>query len=226
MYLIPVYPFLTAALVMLCQTAIADEDLDVWLEQDDDAGASLVNEGRLEFLRDAQGRSVLQTSNRLTVTPESLHTGWVALYQCQANLDPVPAVEVVYRYHGMRKLRVVSTHRIKRARVEQNTVQMEQVQEDGEVCIEAEVQVLKPDGEGAYTLQSGPFHRRFLDGYYPVRLEYRIRWPADRLLLESVHPEMQAGFRVGKQPGELTINSLFEGKLTIELRFRDIARRR
>jgi len=220
MHLTPVYTFLAAVLVLLCQTATADDDPEAWLEPDDDTSTLLVNEGELEFLRDAQGHRVLQTHNWLTVTPGSLQHGWVDLYQCQDNLDPVSAVEVVYRYHGMRNLRVISTRGIKHARVEQNSVQMEQVQEGGEVCIEAEVQVLKPDGEGAYTLQSGPFHRRFLDGYYPVRLDYRIHWPADRLQLELVQPEMQEGFSVRVQPGELTIDTLFEGKLTIEVRFR------
>ena len=80
--------------------------------------------------------------------------------------------------------------------------------------------MLKPDGKGAYTLQSGPFHRRFLDGYYPVRLDYRIHWPADRLQLESVHPEMQEGFSVRAQPGKLAIDTLFEGMLTIHSRWR------
>jgi hypothetical protein len=219
MHLISVYPLLLTLLVMLCQTSVASDDPQAWLEQDDDPGTLPVNEGNLEFLRDAQDRRVLQTRNRLTITPDSLHTGWVELYQCQGNLDPVPAVEVVYRYHGMRNLRVISTRGIERTRVEHNTVQMEQIQQGGEVCIEAEVQVLKPDGKGAWTLQSGPFHRRFLDGYYPVRLEYRIHWPADRLRLESVYPAMQAGFPVHEQPGELTIDTLFAGKLTIDVRF-------
>jgi len=219
MHLTPVYPFLAAALVMLCLPAAASDDPEAWLEQDDDSRALLVNEGALEFLQDAPEHRVLQTRNRLTVTPDSLRTGWVELYQCQGNLDPVPAVEVVYRYHGLRKLRVISTRGIERTRVEQNTVQMEQVQEGGEVCIEAEVQVLKPDGKGVWSLQSGPFHRRFLDGYYPVQLEYRIHWPADRLQLESVHPEKQQGFPVHEQPGELLIDTLFAGKLTIKVRF-------
>ena len=216
MHLIPVYLFLATALLMNGLTAAASDDLEAWLEQDDDASALLVNEGTLNFLRDAQGRRVLQTRNWLTITPESLRTGWVELHQCQGNLDPVPAVEIVYRYHVLRNLRVISTRGIERARVEQNTVQMEQVQEGGKVCIEAEVQVLRPAGEGVYVLQSGPFHRRFLDGYYPVRLDYRIHWPADRLQLESVYPEIQEGFSVRELPGELTIDTLFEGKLTID----------
>ncbi len=215
-----VHLLLAAALVMLCLVATAADDPEAWLETDDDIRALSVNEGTLVFLRGPQDRRVLQTRNRLTVTPASLHNGWVELYQCQANLDPVPAVEVVYRYHDMRNLRVISTRGIEHTRVEQNAVQMEQVQEGAEVCIEAEVQLLKPDGEGAWTLQSGPFHRRFLDGYYPVRLEYRIHWPADRLQLESVHPEVQEGFSVHAQPGELTIDTLFEGMLTIRSQWR------
>ncbi|MEN8207102.1 MAG: hypothetical protein ABFS24_13990 [Pseudomonadota bacterium] len=219
MHLIPVYLLLAAALVVSGLTAVASDDPEARLEQDDDTGALSVNEGTLDFLQDPQDRRVLQTRNWFTITPESLRTGWVELHQCQGNLDPVPAVEIVYRYHVLRNLRVISARGIASARVEQNTVQMEQVQEGGKVCIEAEVQVLKPDGETAYTLQSGPFHRRFLDGYYPVRLDYRIHWPADRLQLESVHPEIQPGFSLREQPGELAIDTLFEGRLTIDVRF-------
>lgn len=219
MHRIPVYLLLATALEMTCLSADASDDMEAWLEQDDDSRAQLVNEGTLDFIRDARDLRVLQTRNWLTVTAGSLRNGWVALYQCQSNLDPVSAVEVVYRYHVMRNLRVISTRNIERAWVEQNSVQMEQVLEGGEVCIEAEVQVVKPDGAGGYMLQSGPFLRRFLDGYYPVRLDYRIHWPADRLQLASVHPQVQEGFSISEQPGELRIDTLFEGRLTIEIRF-------
>ena len=210
---------IAAVLQMTCVSVVASDDAEAWLEQDDDSRALQVNEGSLDFIRDTQGHRVLQTRNWLTITPGSLQHGWVTLSQCQGNLDPVAAVEVVYRYHVLRNLRILSTRRIERAWVEQNSVQMEQVQEGGEVCIEAEVQVLKPDGEGGYTLQSGPFHRRFLDGYYPVQLDYRIQWPADRLRLESVSPQQQEGFTTSDQPGELRIDTLFEGRLTIAIRF-------
>lgn len=199
--------------------AAASEDIEAWLDPADDSRVQRVNEGTLNFIRDAQDRRVLQTRNWLTVTPGSLRNGWVALYQCQSNLDPVAAVEVVYRYHELRDLRVISTRNIERAWVEKNSVQMEQVQEGGEICIEAEVQVLKSDGERGYVLQSGPFHRRFLDGYYPMRLDYRIHWPAYQLQLASVHPHVQEGFSVGEQPGELRIDALFEGKLTLVIHF-------
>jgi hypothetical protein len=214
----PVYLLLPLVLLMQ-QPAIASDDPEAWLDQEDDSGTLLINEGSLKFHSGTPDHRLLQTRNWLTVTPGSLQTGWVALHQCQRNLDPVAAVEIVYRYEGLRKLRVISSHNIAHTRVEQNSIQMEQVQEGGEVCIEAEVQVLKTDGEGNYRLQSGPFHRRFLDGYYPVELDYRLRWPADRLQLESVHPDRQEGFTLREQPGELSIHTLFEGKLTINIRF-------
>ena len=219
MRLTPVYPLLALALLLPCLAAAAD-DAQAWLDADDAGSALLVNEGELEFLRDAPGRRVLQTRNRLTITPASLRTGWVRLYQCQSNLDPVPEVEVMYRYHGLRNLRVISSSGMKAAFVKDNSVQMEQVEEWGEVCIKAEVQVLRPDGEGGYTLQSGPFHRRFLDGYYPVHLDYRIRWPAGMLALESLEPPLQEGFPVRTRPGELAIDTLFAGKLTIRSSWR------
>lgn len=208
-----------AVLGLACVSATAGDDLEAWLESDDDGDAQAVNEGELEFLTDPQGRRVLQTSNWLTVTHNSLQTGWVGLQQCQANLDPVPAVEVVYRYHGLRDLQLVSSKNVARAWVAGNSVQLEDVSEGGEICIRAEVQVLKPDDEGGYALQSGPFHRRFLDGYYPVQLDYRVHWPADRLRLVSVQPKAQTGYGLRKQPGELLIDTLFEGKLTIEVGF-------
>ena len=206
-------------MVLAVSFLAASENPEAWLELDDDTSTRLVNEGDLEFLSETPDRRVLQTRNRLTITPASLHNGWVDLHQCQFNLDPVSAVEVVYRYQGMRKLRVISTRGIQRAWVENNSIQMEQVDEGAEICIEAEVQVLNKTGAGRYQLTSGPFHRRFLDGYYPLRLDYRIHWPANMLQLETVLPKIQEGFSVRKQAGELIIDTLFEGMLTIEVRF-------
>jgi hypothetical protein len=219
MHMKTVYPLLAAVLMLCGLPATADDDPEAWLESDDNTSTRLVNEGDLEFLRETQDRRVLQTRNRLTINPGSLRNGWVELHQCQSNLDPVSAVEVVYRYHGLRKLRVISTRGIERARVENNSVQMEQVDEGAEICIEAEVQVLSKTGAGQYQLTSGPFHRRFLDGYYPLRLDYRIHWPANMLQLETVLPKIQEGFSVREQAGELIIDTLFEGMLTIEVRF-------
>jgi hypothetical protein len=211
-----VYGVLLACLPLWCVAATA-EDADAWFESDAEQQALAVNEGELEFLAAAPGQRILQTSNRLTLTADSLESGWVRLDQCQLNLDPVPALEIVYRYREMRDLRIESFHAMERAWVEAGSVQMLNLVEGAELCISAEVQLLQPAGTGRYEIRSGPFHRRFLDGYYPLRLDYRVSYPAALLQVEAVHPGVQPGFAVARQPGELQIDALFEGRLTIRV---------
>lgn len=208
-----------ALLVLLGCTPAADGEEGGWLDAGPVVDTASVNEGELVFLTGTPARRVLQTTNHLTVTPDSLASGWVTLEQCQGNLDPVPAVEIVYRYHGLRGLRITASTGVTNAVVTGNTVQLTDVRPGGEVCIAAEVRVLMPDGAGGYRLQSGPFHRRFLDGYYPLHLEYRIGWPAGRLRLAAVTPAPQPGFTLATGPDFLHIDTLFEGMLTIALQF-------
>jgi hypothetical protein len=208
-----------AGLWMLCSVALAVEPEPDWDALDAQFSTQDINEGQLEFLLERPAGRILRTGNSLTITPDSLQTGWLKLAQCQSSLDPIDSVQVVYRYTGMRNLRVVSAHNMASAQVEANTVQLSGVQQGGEVCIEAEVQVLNPDGQGGYRLRSGPFHRRFLDGYYPVELAWRITWPPDRLALRQAQPREQPGLALHVAPGELSIDALFEGELVIELAF-------
>jgi hypothetical protein len=214
-------PQILFAISLLCNGALAqatDAEPD-WEALEAEHGTREVNEGELEFLTDKPQRRVLQTSNYLTITEDSLASGWVRLDQCQSNLDPVDAVEVVYRYQGMRNLRVVSSKDMAGAQVEGSSVQMRGVQQGGEVCISAEVHVLHADGQGGYSLQSGPFHRRFLDGYYPLHLDYRIGWPRGKLEVVNVSPAAQPGFSVVQTSAELAIDTLFAGRLVIEVNF-------
>jgi hypothetical protein len=211
---------LLACLPLLCSTATAEEDVDAWFESDAERQAMAVNEGDLEFLAAAPGKRILQTRNRLTLTADSLESGWVHLEQCQANLDPVPALEIVYRYQEMRSLRIESFHGMERAWVEDGSVQMLNLAAGAELCISAGVQILHPLGEGRYEIRSGPFHRRFLDGYYPLQLDYRVSYPPELLQVETVQPDVQPGFAVLRQPGELEIDTLFEGRLTIRVLLR------
>lgn len=196
----------------------AGEEPD-WEALEKEYGVREVSEGELVFLTQRPAGRILHTRNILTITAESLDNGWVKLDQCQSNLDPIDAVEVVYHYHDMRDLRVVSSQAMAEARVEGSSIQMTGVRQGGEVCISAEVRVLHADGKGGYFLQSGPFHRRFLDGYYPLKLDYRIRWPRGELKLVEVSPAAQPGFSVLQQTDELIIDTLFEGMLVIDVNF-------
>ena len=208
------------ACVPLWCSAMTAEEADAWFESDAEREALAVNEGELEFLDTEPQCRILQTRNRLTLTADSLVDGWVQLEQCQSNLDPVPALEIVYGYREIRKLRVVEYAGMERAWVADGSVQMVNLAEGASLCISAEVQVLRPAGAGRYEIRSGPFHRRFLDGYYPLQLDYRVSYPAGLLQVETVQPHEQPGFTVVRQPGELQIDTLFEGRLTIRVGLR------
>jgi hypothetical protein len=210
---------LLACLPLLC-SAMTAEEAAAWFESDVEQQALAVNEGELVFLAAAPERRILRTRNRLTLTADSLADGWVQLEQCQENLDPVPALEIVYRYQEMRELRIETFDSMERAWVEDGSVQMVNLGEGAELCISAGVQVLHPLGAGRYEIRSGPFHRRFLDGYYPLQLDYHISYPAKLLRVEAVQPVAQPGFSVVQQPGALQINALFEGRLTIRVGLR------
>jgi hypothetical protein len=208
---------LCACLSLPAVQAGVPEDPEAWLESDAEPQGLAVNEGALEFLAGQPAGRVLRTSNWLTISAASLVNGWVELRQCQGNLDPVDKVEIVYRYRSMRKLRVLSARGVGSARIEGDTVQLTQVRAGAEVCIAAEVQVLMRQGDSRYALQSGPFHRRFLDGYYPVHLVYRVVFPPDLLVLETLWPPGQPGFSVEAGADGVRVDALFEGRLSIRL---------
>ena len=202
--------------MLACPAASAQQNED-WFEDDAETRARAVNEGHLVFLGETPAGCVLQTRNRLMISPRSLADGWVRLEQCQENLDPVPAMEIVYRYDAMRGLRIDSFRGMERAWVEDGGVQMVNVGHGAAICVSAGVRILRALGGGRYELRSGPFHRRFLDGYYPLHLDYRVTWPAERLVLETVEPLAQPGLAVDESAGALHLDALFEGRLTVRL---------
>lgn len=203
------------ALLIAAPVVIAATD-DDWPD-DPWERARTVNEGELAFLTEPPAGRVLRIENRLDVRPAGLLDGWVGLRQCHTGLDPVPDAEVVYGYRAMRGLRVERAERIGAARVEGNSVQLHDVEAGARLCISAEVRILEDVGKGRWRLRSGPFHRRFLDGYYPVHLLFEVTWPASRLALRTVDPAPRAGFAVEREPGRLLIDTLFEGRLTVRL---------
>ena len=215
----PLNSLIVAGLCLWAAVVVAEDAEPDWDALEAGFSTSQVNEGELEFLTTRPAGRILKTTNTLTILPASLQDGWVRLAQCQSSLDPVDSITVQYRYTGMRDLKVISASNMDSAWVEGSTVQLRGVRQGGEVCIEAAVQVLKDDGAGGFSLRSGPFHRRFLDGYYPVELVYRITWPPEQLALREARPASVPGLALHSGPGELAIDALFEGKLVVELSF-------
>jgi hypothetical protein len=184
-----------------------------------EAKALAVNEGELTFLAQPPAKAVHSVRNRLTITRDSLETGFVALYQCHAQLDAVPEAQVVYRYQHMRQLRIVSQRGIDKTWVADDSVQMLGIHKGARLCVRAEVAVLHANADGGYTLRSGPFHRRFLDGYYPMHVVVEIRCPQALLQFAAITPPAQPGFRLSHSADGVQVDAWFEGRLTLEVRF-------
>jgi hypothetical protein len=214
------------ALLLLCAPFLAaqeltPEELERWFEDDSRTQPYDfdVNSGELEFLAAMPDKRVPHSRNGLRITVSSLADGWVEQAQCHENLDPVPLAEVVYRYREMRDLRVVSTTGIERAWVEGQSVQMENISHGAVLCVAAAARLLRREGE-EYVLRNGPFQRRFLDGYFPLRVSLTLEYPAERLRVASIDPPPQPGFSVQQASGRITLEALFEGRLYTEVRFR------
>jgi hypothetical protein len=177
-----------------------------------------VNEGELSFLDQLPDGEVHRHASRIVITGRSLVDGWVLLEQCHERLDRVAAAQILFEPERLRALQVVSFRNMDAAFAEGNTVQLRGIQADAEVCLRAESLALHRLGEGVYELQNGPFMRRFLDGYYPLRLSLRIDYPATLALVDFV-PAIQPGFEVTGSPGRIAVEALFEGQLHTRFRF-------
>lgn len=178
-----------------------------------------VNAGELVFIPEPATTPELHTQMVLVIGDTSLRDGWMEMRQCQSGLDGMQATEIVYRYAGMRALRVVRSSGIDQARVEGQSVQLRGVERGAEICVAAEVRILREVGAGRYRIVSGPYHRRFFDGYFPMRLSLEVEHPAALLRWQGVSPEAQPGYAVSVEPGRVAIDTRFTGMLTIELDF-------
>ena len=192
---------------------------DDWFFRDFEAEARAVNEGQLEFLAEPPAQQVHHHQNHLVIREPSLQDGWVGLEQCHDNLDAVPDLEVIYSPDRIRNLKVVSARNIGRAWVEGPSVQLQDVQHDARLCVSAESRALQVNGDGAYVLRNGPFMRRFLDGYYPMRVVLQVDYPCGMLDLVAASPADQPGFHVEESDCSVGYDTWFEGRLSTELVF-------
>jgi len=214
------------ALLLLCAPLLpaqelTPEELERWFEDDSRAHPYdfHVNSGELEFLAVAPDKRVPHSHTRLHLTAQSLDDGWLELTQCHDDLDPVPLAEVVYSYREMRELHVMSAPGIGQARVEGQSVQLQDIERGATLCVAAQVRLLRREGE-EYVLRNGPFQRRFLDGYFPLRLTLELAYPAERLEVVDIEPQPQPGFQARQSAGRLTLEALFAGRLHTVVRFR------
>ncbi|MEA3640287.1 MAG: alpha/beta hydrolase [Lamprobacter sp.] len=192
----------------------ADDWSEDWPEEFDLAAqVASVNEGELAFIPRVKADGAHYHRNRIAITEDSLDLGWVGLTQCHENIDPVHAAQILFRVDGIRDLAIERSRNIGRAWVEGHSVQLEDVGADAELCIRAQSRALQSLGDGLFRLRNGPYMRRFLDGYYPMRVALSIDYPGQRLRLVGQAPENQEGFSVDHTQNRLQVDATFEGRL-------------
>lgn len=196
----------------LAQAAMSEEDMFF-------KGVSEVNDGDLKFLAQAPATPVHHHQNLITLTRDSLQNGWAKLEQCHYHLDPVPDMQIVYSRDRIRNLTVLRSKNIDRAWVHENTVQMNQIAHDAMICVSAETQALVPKGNNRFVLNNGPYMRRFLDGYYPMRVSLRVYFDIPELHFADIVPLPQSGFVLTQSPQEVAYDAVFEGELRTRIGF-------
>jgi hypothetical protein len=61
--------------------------------------------------------------------------------------------------------------------------------------------------------------RRFLDGYYPMRVTLEIHYPAEALELRALRPMPAKAGGLQRQPGTIRWDGWFKGRLYTEFDF-------
>lgn len=208
----------TFLMLMLSPIAGAATDDDDWLDGFSDEPdlmelTAAVNEGELAFISADAAEGAHAHLNHVLITRESLDQGWVTLKQCHENIDVVPAAQILFKEDAVRKLEIASSQNIGRAWVEGHSVQLEDIAKQARLCIHAETRALQRLDDGHYRLRNGPYMRRFLDGYYPMRVALNIDYPADEVRLVAQSPASQPGFTVDRREHGVDVNATFEGRL-------------
>jgi len=192
--------------------------IEDWFNDDSDMSIEDVNEGELKFIVPVTEKNILHSEAELTITEKSLETGWVGLHQCYRNLDRIDKTDVVYSYKNIKQLKITSSGYIGEAKVDGQTIQLEDVSASAFICVQAEVKILEKISQDTFVLSNGPYYRRFLDGYYPYHVTVNISYPADRLKYIRISPAPQPLFEVMQQSGKLHVDTWFEGILQIDIK--------
>lgn len=200
-------------------TSAHDNELEDWLGEDTVPSVLQTGKGELVFLSPPPETGTLHSINTIVITRASLDGGWAKIGQCYKGLDAVPAAEVVYQYRNLRHLRIQSKTNIGQAVARGQTVQLTDVRRDATLCIQAEAQILYPQANGGFLLRNGPFHRRFLDGYFPLHVSMDVQFPAKLLHYVGTSPESQPGFTVELKDEHVHIDTWFAGTLRVEIQF-------
>ena len=182
-----------------------------------------INEGELEFITRPLKEVPHHHSTHISITTESMKSGWIGNKQCHYNLQTVPAMEVVFRKGYVRNLEINRSENIGRVWIEDATVQLKEIKKNAVVCITGETLSLKKNGSsGNYIWSGGPYMKKYLDGYFPMKVSIAIDYPSEKLVLEKLYPHA-VELKAVKLPGYIRLSLMFEGILELETHFREIS---
>ena len=203
-----------------CHAQTAANVEDDWFKEDPQVAFDAINDGELNFLQTPPRESVHHHQNTLIVDKSSLRDGWVKLQQCHENLDEFPSAQIVYNKIKVKNIRITEYTNIERAWVEDSSVQLKHIAPKAKLCIEADTRALWPQADGSFEMRNGPFMRKFLDGYFPMRVTIDIELP-ENLEFSSMTPIEQPGLKVDSNNQSIRIDTWFEGKLITRIKFRE-----
>ncbi|MDT8403959.1 alpha/beta hydrolase [Sulfuriflexus sp.] len=215
--------FFSAFSPPLLSEQLTPQEMEEWLFDDSDSLTEEVNEGELVFLQQSPKKQVHHHHNSILISDNSVEDGWISLKQCHRNLDPISLAQIVFRQDRVRGLKVDRINNIDMAWVEGASIQLQGVKRNALLCIRAETRSFVYNGDGTYSLHSGPFMRRFLDGYYPMRVTLDVSVDSERLRFYRMTPASQAGFDFRHSDRSVHFEALFEGRLRTEIMFHDLA---
>lgn len=158
----------------------------------------------------------------ITIDADSLKTGLVKVDTCHYHLDPVPALQVVFGKR-LKALQIKRADNIEKVWVEGRSVQLQNVHHHAVLCLQLVSKVLDKQEDGAYVMKNGPFMRRFLDGYFPFKLDLSVSYPPALLRFAKMSPAMPSGAITRIDAGEVNLKVLFEGALNLKTRFEPAA---
>ena len=216
----PALLFLLVFSTLQAEATPSADELEKWFMSDELEPPTKSSDSHLTFIPSPTDKPALHSINKITISLQSIKTGWVDLLQCYENLDPVPEMEVVYNYKKMRKLTIIKSKNIEQAFIKGQSVQLENVLKNAQLCVSTEVRIFYKNKDGSFKLMNGPFHRQFLDSYFPFHLTLKINYPSTQLKFVSSKPKNQFGFVVKQSDNTLLIDSYFTGKLYTEITFK------
>lgn len=164
-------------------------------------------------------RAPFYHAKTLTVTKESLASGWVRNHQCHRHFSVTRSLEIVFPRGKIRNITITDSSSLGKVEVRGHTIQLTNVNHQSSLCFDSENLVLQHKSDGSLKITAGPFYYRFLDGYFPIEVALKVQYPRSLLKVLHVIPETQHGVEVTRHDGEIRLWSRFEGTLWVHVFF-------